>query len=215
MALDIVSPADCELLIGIPLSAEEFLADLRRPEQEYATIFREGFPGAQIEFVADEYNRAVGKPVCEVLAQVAEWGVGVEKNANIKAVASAFMRARVVGLLAHSPAPPSDALVADGDVAEQSGWRCIELRDGSATIGRLADVIPNGWNGIVDFIACESSAHAHALKRRHPAATFIVNRRHASPIFRLRRFCASIAMLRQQPQPYADAVVAVLKMATA
>jgi hypothetical protein len=213
MAFDTVSPRDCELLLGIPLTAEDLAADLRCPAKEYAAIFRNHFPGAQVGFVLREYERTVADPVLAIADEVAAWGVRVELRATIDSLRPAFSRSRVVAILAHSPEPgsrPADGLV---DHVRESASRCIELRDGPATIGAVAEQIPDSWDGIVDFIACESSVHAHALKRRHPMATFIVNRRHASPVLRLRRFCASIALLRREPQPYGEAVVAVLKMA--
>lgn len=214
MAFDIVSPHNCELLIGIPLTARALEADFNCPVKEYGAIFRSFFPGAERAFVLQEYERTVAEPARAIAATVASWGVRVELRATIGTLRSAFARSRVVAILAHSPEPinqPTDVT----PLAAESACRCIELRDGPATIGVIAEQIPNGWDGIVDFIACESSVHAHALKRRHPGTTFIVNRRHASPILRLKRFCACIALLRREPQPYGDAVVAVLNMAAA
>ncbi len=213
MSLDIVSPRDCELLVGIPLSAEDFTADLARPGLEYGAIFRDKFPGARLSLVAGEYERLVAKPVRAMAEKVARLGVRVERCATHESLAPAFARSRVVALMAHSPEPESEFPGGDADMAERSAWRCIELRDGPATVGELAGAIPADWNGIVDFVACESSIHAHALKRRHPGSTFIVNRGSATPVFRMRRFHASIALLRQQPKPYGDAVVAVLNLA--
>lgn len=213
MSFDIISPRDCELLLGIPLSAEEFTADLARPGLEYGAIFRDQFPGAGLAFVASEYERLVAEPVRAIADAVARWGVRVEPCATRESLAPAFARSRVVAILAHSPKPESEFPGGDADMAERSAWRCVELRDGPATIGELADAIFPGWNGIVDFVACESSIHAHALKRRHRGTTFIVNRSSATPVFRMRRFHAAIALLRQQPKPYGDAVVAVLKLA--
>ena len=180
---------------------------------EYGALFRGNFPGARLSFVAEEYERLVAEPVRAMADEVARLGVRVERCASSDSLAPAFARSRVVAVLAHSPAPESEFPGGDADMAERSAWRCVELRDGPVTIGELADAIPPGWNGIVDFVACESSIHAHALKLRHPGTTFIVNRDAASPVFRTRRFHASIALLRFQPQPYGDAVVAVLKLA--
>ena len=112
-------------------------------------------------------------------------------------LARAFPRSRVVAIFAHTPA----GLGPSASSEDEGARRCIELRDGPVSVKVIADQIPNAWDGIVDFIACESPTHAHALKHRHPGTTFIVNRRHASPVLRLRRFAASIALLRQRPRP--------------
>ncbi len=212
MSLHIVQPRDCELLLGIPLSAAEFLADLQRPEQEYAAIFRdlflEEYEGTSDRFIAAEYEQQVARPILTMVAQLERWGARVERSATAPALKAAF-RSRVVGLMAHTPPAAVRAAVL-ADPEEQKAWRCVELRDGPATISQVADAIPDAWDGIVDLIACESLAHAHALKRRHPEATFIVNKFHALPVERMERFYQAVEVIKRRPQTFGDAVVEVI-----
>jgi hypothetical protein len=212
MALDIVSPRNCVLLFGVPMDSRAFVSDLQRADLEYARNFSDGYPGAAPAFIAEDYERLIAKPLREVAGTVSKWGVEVCLNGTLEAVRDAFGHARVVALVAHTQAPEDEPNGAEEDRAERAARRHIELRDGPATIRSLSEAIPKGWNGIVDMIVCKSKAHAYALKRDHPEATFIVNTRHASPVFRIRFFESTIALLRREPQPYGDAVCGVLRM---
>lgn len=98
-----VSPRDCALAVGIPLTREQFLEDLARPEaNDYASHFKRtsGYAGHSDEFFADLFDQSAStaRRVCD---EVERRGVRVLRGARAGDMPELFHRFQVVTLVTH------------------------------------------------------------------------------------------------------------------
>lgn len=109
-------PRDCALAIAIPLSREEFLADLAQPEEkDFVHHFRKGYglERADPEFCWQAYEANEALFVKAVCAEATRFGVTVAYEVRLADFANLLLRFPVVSLVAHSrfvPVQPTDIL---------------------------------------------------------------------------------------------------------
>jgi hypothetical protein len=110
------NPRECALAIAIPLSREEFLADLAQPEEkDFVHHFRKGcgIERAAPEFCWHAYEANEALFVKAVCAEVTRFGVTVAYDVELADFADLLRRFPVVSLVAHSrfiPIQPTDIL---------------------------------------------------------------------------------------------------------
>jgi hypothetical protein len=113
-SLQPVSPSDCALAIAIPLSREQFLADLARPEEkDFVHHFRReaGLLKADAEFCWEAYQDAEAILAEAVCGETERHGVTVCHAARLADLTALLQRFPVVTLLTHwrfVPVNPND-----------------------------------------------------------------------------------------------------------
>jgi hypothetical protein len=92
-------PSDCALLFGIPLTRDEFAADLSsRSDREYASIFRGRL--ASLDMAWGRYAEAVARPAIDAVRIAADLGVQVSHSASLAEFGHALSKL-VVTVVAH------------------------------------------------------------------------------------------------------------------
>jgi hypothetical protein len=99
-------PADCALLLAVPLNESTFLDNLASPAKDYAAHIASSTPGASKSFLWDRY-REIADFVNRIGEQVAACGVFVQRDVTLDDFAKTLSRFSAVTLLAH--------------------WRCLDL----------------------------------------------------------------------------------------
>ena len=112
------NPRHCALAIAIPLSREEFLADLTQPEEkDFVHHFRKGcgLERADPEFCWQVYEANEALFVKAVCTEATRFGVTVAYEVRLADFANLLLQFPVVSLVAHSrfvPVQPTDILYA-------------------------------------------------------------------------------------------------------
>ncbi|MGD2071065.1 MAG: hypothetical protein PVI57_20520 [Gemmatimonadota bacterium] len=167
------SPADCALLIGIPLEREQFDRDLAAPDRyDFAARIKARY-GLSTDGAWRLYGRsaAYARRVCD---EVAGRGVTVVRSAGIDELRSSFRGSGVVSLAGHTRLVPlCDSDVEDPDRLQQ---RILAGRDliSSALRAELHSALGDSpWPRAELLAALASlSERAHrALGEEHPFAT--------------------------------------------
>jgi hypothetical protein len=130
-------PADCALLLGIPLAIDEFAADLSAEnDREYARAFCGRL--ASIEMAWGRYRDAVARPALDAARTAAEFGVSVCRSASLADLRRAISKSAVVTIVAHCRRPGFTSSFLESSPAIASSLRgcacdaCAFLRSGLA-----------------------------------------------------------------------------------
>ena len=99
-------PADCALLLAVPLDESTFLDGLASPAKDFAAHIASSTPGASKSFLWERY-RDIAEFVNRIGKEVAAYGVFVQRDVTLDDFAKAFSHFSAVTLLAH--------------------WRCLDL----------------------------------------------------------------------------------------
>jgi hypothetical protein len=101
-----ISPANCALLIAVPLNESTFLNNLASPARDYAAHIASSTPGASKSFLWERYSE-IANFINRIGDEVAACGVFVQRDATLDDFAKALSRFSAVTLLAH--------------------WRCLDF----------------------------------------------------------------------------------------
>lgn len=80
----------------------------------------------------------------------------------------------------------------------------LELSDGRFTPRRIADLVPDAWNGIADFSSCQSAQLIDWIKQARADRIVVANERETSPMLRMAVLHAVYELLAGAPLNYAD-----------
>ena len=138
-----VSPRDCALLIGAPLTRESFLADLDRPDKDFAKSFQRERPNLNEEALWRAYEpyAALAKAVC---ARVSELGVVVIDNATLADFHRTAPGMPVITLVGHW----RSARFRDGDILDVK--RVSQYVDPTAAAAASAELLAEALNQLLD-----------------------------------------------------------------
>lgn len=101
-----VTPADCALAIGLPLSKSDFLADLNLQAPTYASKFRSSAPKLSGSWVWANHYESLARYILRVCDEVVKDGVTVIERATLPRLSEALQRHRVMTLVTHCEWPP-------------------------------------------------------------------------------------------------------------
>ncbi|WP_394820641.1 hypothetical protein [Pendulispora albinea] len=105
MAEATVSPRECALAIGVPLTERSFLDDLGRANADFARHVLAETGLSASTFWARLYELRVVRPARAVIERVSRLGVTVVPSATLADLALLFQRFRVVTLFTHCRSP--------------------------------------------------------------------------------------------------------------
>jgi hypothetical protein len=146
-------PADCALLIAIPLRESEFYDDCEVASgKEYARIFRAQLSALPIEQVWEKYERVVARPVTEAVGAARARGVLTHTRASVGVWRNVVEERSVVSLVAHWKAAgfTSDVIGATPNLLN-------DLADATGPAGRAMQLAVTAYGGV------SSGATAHVL----------------------------------------------------
>lgn len=137
-------PADCALGLALPASRGDFLADLLRPEADFARRFR----------YWRRYRQECLRPLIKGRRRLTALGASVIPGLTLEAFGGLFRRGfAVVILFAHSAS------------------RRVELRDGLVSAEAVVERVPSSWRGTLDLCVCHPRPLTEALRRDRPSCT--------------------------------------------
>ena len=181
-----VTTADCALGVAIPLSDDVFWAQAQDPERhELARMWAE-----QDLEIWQETVRSV-REACDMARAR---GASVVLDLRLADLAELLRTRPVVAVLAHYRVTPTFAL---------------ELSDGFVSHDSLLDVVPPGYDGVLDLSSCYGVDLAEAIKRKAPDSRIMLTKGGTSPVLVAWRFETVLEHLQRAPAPYTDLVVAI------
>jgi len=177
-----VTPSSCALAIAIPLTREQFLGDLAKPEQkDFARHIKHSnpMPKASNEYYWNEFYGPLARVIEQICDEVEELGVTVKRYVAVHDLFDLMVKFRVVTLVAHwrfSRILPVEILDPQGFLGALQNpkqrvhravritfeQRCPELLDSAATVGVPAKALQEN---IADQLNVITGA-AHALYNR-------------------------------------------------
>ena len=105
MAERSVTPSECALLVALPLSRGELLAELGSAHpSDFVRGIRARFPATPLQTICDGYADEVAS-AAQVVAEARALGVTVALGAGLADLAALTARFHVVSVLAHAPNP--------------------------------------------------------------------------------------------------------------
>lgn len=137
----IVKPADCVLAVGLATSRTGYLADLRRPDADFARRFRWW----------ERYRHEIVRPLRRRCRQMTALGLTVAPDLTLPRFGALFNRRfKVVILFAH--------------------WKAnaVELRDGFASAEAVVEQVPAGGEYVLDLCVCHPRELKIALRQHRP-----------------------------------------------
>jgi hypothetical protein len=96
-----IAPADCALLLAVPLTESAFFDNLVSPLKDYAAHIARSTPGATKAFLWERYSE-IAEFAGRIAKEVAAQGVFVKWDATLDDFSKAMSRFSAVTLLAHS-----------------------------------------------------------------------------------------------------------------
>ncbi len=195
----VVKPADCALLVALPLSHEEFwrqFADSDHHHFSQHVAMTLGSPRVCDAWTS--YRRDVVL-IEHAARELAGLGGSVETSATLEHWQRAFATRKVVALLAHAPDPEH-----------------IELGDRIVSTAELTAAAPAGFAGVIDLMSCFSLPLALALKERCRSRPdgdcVVIGNQHAAMVSaRVFRFICTIRLLHRRADRYSHANYDVAK----
>jgi len=194
MSGEIVTPADCALLVGVPLTRSEFERQFEDPRHDFSRhVARELGGGSGAEDAWYAYRSSV--EIVESAVRLLErWGGHVVPRATVADWPAALASHKAVALLAHAPADAQ-----------------LELASGIIETNELVERSSREFAGVIDLMSCYSltlamAIKAHARMGREPAKCMVIaNNARTLISARAFRFICVLQLLRSRPLGYAEA----------
>lgn len=194
-----VRPADCGLLISVPVDTVSFRERLERRRGYVADMAREyGWTPRSADAAWTLYERVGADPVRRATDRCVELGVAVIADAHLRDLRPCCERHPVVTLFAHcDSSDPDHALV--------------EFAEGLVPLVRVVEEIPDAFAGVIELALCRSWRLGEVVKTMRPDSLVIVHRDEIRPAFRAPFYRAVIEELAQRPRRYTDVVIDLAK----
>lgn len=139
----VVRPSEVSLVIGFPVTKDEWEAGAGNPDAE--------MPHRALTW--SDYCRHIAGPVSLAVTDARELGARVVTYAGVGCLAEAAAVSRVVILFSHQNCTPS-----------------IEFREGMIPVAKAAAMFPPSFDGIVDAAACSTMELPRLIRARSPKA---------------------------------------------
>jgi hypothetical protein len=185
------SPADCALVVAIPVTKEEFERDAALgAAKDFAPNIVEQYAG-QISAAWMSY-----KPFALYLAEVAKYaqdhGVLVKTAASLADWVACLKSRSVVTLVAH---------------CKETGQPEVEFADRLFTPTQIVSVMPNSYAGTLDLTVCYSLAVlVPPIKRSFPDCSVIANKKPALLDLRLALYHQALRLLQSGEYSFVEAL---------
>lgn len=162
------SPADCALLLAMPLDRAGFLADLKNPAKEFVRQFQSHRPNQTADSLWRGYER-LALQAAQVCDRVASHGVRVQYQASLAGLATAVATSPVVTLFAHwrSALFRADDIVSSEIAAaylEKLGG--VGVTEDNADLARRFNALLNVPDGRFDDVLPNSAGESAAKERK-------------------------------------------------
>jgi hypothetical protein len=178
-------PEDCTLLIGIPISLQDYD---QYKSGELQSDFLTRCCTTRVKF----YNE-VCEPVANSLGKITKYGCKICPKVSEYDIKNAFEK-RVVIIFSH--------------------WdnKTLEVNGQMVPDASICNLIPKNFNGIIDVCACQPEDHfTVALKNQAPAATVKCTLTKITPAFWIEIIQLTLYLLRRYNIDYREASTLVLK----
>jgi hypothetical protein len=184
-----VRPADCALLLAVPLRRSEFLADLAAGTDFLAHfVARQRSRDIDVLWATYDASAAMAYASAE---RARRRGVTVRRRAVLADFARCLHEFQVVTLVAH--------------------WRAaglaVEFADGLAPVECVVEAVPPAFEGVLDLTVCNARPLAEEIRRRCPRARIIDNPFPATLDMGLELYNATMDLLQRHQMPYEDAML--------
>jgi len=193
-------PADCALVVTVPLERAEFMADIRS-----GTDFLDQFRGRQrtrlLEVLWTAYEASVAT-TATIVACARRRGVIVCTRGGLIDFTRCLERCAVVTLVAHW----RSARVRANEIEDPAG---VEFVDGVAGVETIVAAIPVAFSGVLDLTVCNSTLLAEEVRRRRRFGLVIANAFPATLDARMDLYDAAIQLVQHEGVSYQDAVFMV------
>jgi hypothetical protein len=193
-------PADCALVVTLPLERAEFMADIRS-----GTDFLDQFRARQrtrlLEGLWTGYEASVAT-AATIVARARRRGVTVCTRGGLVDFARCLEQHAVVTLVAHW----RSARFRANEVADPAG---VEFVDGIVDVERIVAAIPAAFSGVLDLTGCNSTLLAEEVRRRRRFGLVIANAFPATLETRMDLYEAAMRIVEHEGVSYQDAVFMV------
>jgi hypothetical protein len=191
-----VSPHDCALLLGIPVTRQTFQSKLQVPSS-HAALFVEsaGWNAEKLDLAWSIYERRVAQPILTAVEAVKELGVCVQSSLSEKTLSDVMKTKHVVTVFTHF---------------DEHGMQ-VETHDRMLSAEALSASLPAEFSGVLELCLCKSMFIAGMFKDRLPASTILSNRDIAQPATRALLYQKVIELLAEFPGYYTDATADIRK----
>ena len=186
-AFQVIKPSQVVIGIAIPTSRKAFLAQHSAPIEthEYAKRY----------YNWQLYRKALGTYLSDVVKQLERVGARVVPELSVARWESLFGESgTVVIVIAHWR---------DSDLPTPSA---IELSDGFKLIHELVDLIPVGFEGLLDLCVCHPGLFAKLVEQRRPKLRVFFKDVKISPDIWLLVYSTAILQIAVRPTDYATAL---------
>jgi hypothetical protein len=172
-------PQDCVLGIGVPTSAERFLAS------RFPGCFASSFSGLP------RYETEMLEPFRRIGGQIQQLGARVVTDLELDEYGDLFRdgRTHAVILLSHW------------------GDRFIEFHDGLADVGAIIQTIPKDFAGIIDLCVCHPKELVPCLRATHRDSVIHYIAANATPVLWLSFYRDLLRLLRPGTRTYMAAAL--------
>jgi len=200
-------PCDCALLLALPLTRGEFLADLSvTANKDFAKDFESKLPGIPSEKLWDDHFREEAERMLKSAASVARLGTTVRQSCTAAAFSAALEHHSVAALVAHVINPGlTGKLAPEYDPRELLQQTKVEFADGLVEGTVFERLIPDSFRGILDLRTCNSVILGESIKSIRRSFLVVENIERKFPVVQLIAFQHTIATLSVYDLDYAQA----------
>jgi hypothetical protein len=192
-------PADCALVVTVPLARAEFMADIHS-----GTDFLDQFRARQrtrlleVLWTVSEANVATA---ATIIARARRRGVTVCERSGLADFARCLEQYAVVTLVAHW----RSARFRNNEFEDPG----VEFADGVVGVERIVAAIPAGFSGVLDLSVCNSTLLAEQVRRHRHFGLVIANPFPVPLDIWMDLYDAAMRLVQHEGASYQDAVFMV------
>jgi hypothetical protein len=174
------------LLVTVPLTREQFLADATNGRKEFVRQWVASLSGYAPEQLWRDYERIAGFTL-QIVSEAREAGVQAVTDGCYGSWTAMAATSDVITLVAHWVAGPPAG---------------FEYADGPRPLDEVVDALPEDFGGIIDLTVCHSTNAIPAFKKARPRCSVLANREPARLDLRLAMYRQILRLVRRERQGY-------------
>jgi hypothetical protein len=180
----------CGLLVAVPLTREQFFADVTDARKEFIRRWVASFGGYSVAGLWSDYQ-PIAAYALQIVKEARQGGVAAVTNASFGSWAEMTAARNVVTLVAHWVGGPPGA---------------IEYADGPHVLDDVVAALPRDFDGVLDLTVCHSTCAIAAIKRARPRCSVLANRNPANLDLRLAMYRQVLRLIGREGTGYTEAL---------
>jgi hypothetical protein len=180
----------CGLLVALPLTREQFVADATNARKEFIRRWVASFGRYEGAGLWSDY-RPIAAYALQIIKEARQGGAAAVTNASFGSWAEMTAARDVVTLVAHIMAGPPGA---------------IEYADGPHVLDDVIAALPPAFDGVIDLTVCHSPRAIAAIKRARPRCSVLASRHPANLDLRLAMYRQVLRLIDRQGTGYTEAL---------